>query len=389
VKVLFIGDAACSSGFAKASHHLLGVLRETCEVEVIGVNFRGDPHPDQKLYDIFPAMVGGDPIGVGRIKERLEANRPDLVVLQCNPWNVPTYLLRIPKEIPVVGIIAVEGKNCVGTQLNALKRAIFWTEFGRQEAIKGGMTIPSAVVPLGVDLDAFSPGDQLAARQALGLPEPCLDAFIVGNVNRNQNRKRLDLMIQYFAQWVLGAHITDAYLYLHVLPGSSTQCDCEQLAYYYGIGAGPNCRLIYAQPKDTFNGTTLAWLRDTYRAFDVFANTSLAEGWGLTAMEAMASRVPCVLPNNSAFGEWAREGALMVPSPMEGLMPDVKTMIGWVPDKLAWIEAVNRLYHSRDLRQITAQKGLDLVSRPEYRWEAIGRRFAEEIRTCLPVLAQV
>src|SRR6185369_8469021 len=217
-RLLWVGDAAVGSGFGKATTRILRNLVERFSVYVIGVNYRGDPH--EEAYHIWPAILGGDVIGIGLLRRQMARIRPDVVVLQANPWNIPAYM-KVLTDMhytgAVVGIIAVEGANCVGKDLKGLDKAIFWCEFGQREA--RGWEGKSAIVPLGVDLDFYKPGDKIEARKALGLPEECINGFILGNVNRNQTRKRLDLTIQYFAEWYHRAGKPNAYVYMHCLPG--------------------------------------------------------------------------------------------------------------------------------------------------------------------------
>lgn len=376
--LLWIGDAACGSGFGRATHHILPYAQEQFNVSAIGVNYKGDPHKEP--FDIYPAWAGGDQLGMRRLKELVPKLEPDLIAIQSNPWNIPHYLQALKDACagapmpPVVGIIAVEGKNCRGTQLNQLARAIFWNEFSKQEAIKGGMKIPASVVPLGVDLDTFSPGDKHEARAFLGLPIP-RDSFIVTNVNRNQTRKRLDLSVKYFAEWIQTRKVDNAYLYLHVLPGSTIKCELDQLAGYYGVQG----RLILAEPRDVFNGAPTEYVVATYRACDVQINTGLGEGWGLTSMEGMACHKANIVGDYAAFGEWAKDAALLVPCSEEGIMPDVQNMIGAAPDRQPFIEALDMLYRFPDVRERYAQAGFDRVSEAQYRWDTIGRAFANEI----------
>lgn len=377
--LLWIGDAACGSGFGRATEGVLEHLKEHYSPSVIGINFRGDPpYPP---YPVYPAWVGGDALGLGRLNELMPKIRPDLVVIQSNPWNIPVYIARLRDALKgqpmprVVGIIAVEGKNCRGHQLNQLDRAIFWNEFSRKEATAGGMNVPSSVIPLGVDEKVFCPGDQTEARDKLGLAKVPKGAFIVGNVNRNQNRKRLDLSVAYFAQWVKEYGVRDAFLYLHVLPGSSSRCDCDQLAGYYGV----QDRLILAEPRDIFRGAPEEFVVATYRAFDVQITTTLGEGHGLTTMEGMACRTAQIAGDYAALGEWAKGGALLVRCPDEGVMPDVQNMIGAAPDRQEMIEALDELYRNPRERATYAQAGYDLVMQPRYRWEHIAQQFADEI----------
>lgn len=376
--LMWIGDAGCGSGFGKATHHILPLFKDF-NVSALGVNYRGDPHSEP--YPIYPAWIGGDALGLRRLKELVPKIRPDLVVIQSNPWNVPLYMDMLRQAMAgqplprTVGIVAVEGKNCRGHQLNLLDRAIFWNEFSRREATNGGMRIPSGVVPLGVDLETFKPGDKAAAREKLGLGSVPKDAFIVCNVNRNQNRKRLDLSIMYFAEWVKQKGIRDAYLYLHVLPGSSSRCDCDQLAAYCGI----QDRLILAEPKDIFLGAPIEYVVATYQAADVQITTTLGEGHGLTTMEGMACRTAQIAGDYAAIGEWGKDAALLVDCPEEGIMPDVQNMIGAAPDRQQMINAMDRMYRDVRLRETVAQAGFNRVSEPRFRWENIAAGFASEI----------
>lgn len=389
--VLFVGDHARSSGFGRASRGVLEILKATCNVVVLGINHRGDPLPPNVPapdYPVYPAWVpGGDGLGLRRMAEMVILHKPDLIVLQCNPWNVPAYQKTLHNNghgnIPVIAIVAVEGKNCIGTHLNQLKHAIFWNEFSRQEAVAGGFKRESSVIPLGVDIDFFNPGDRVEAREMLQISEVPKDAFIVLNVNRNQHRKRLDLTMIYFAEWIKTRGIDDAYLYMHVLPGSQVQLDLEQLGQYLKISR----RLILAEPLDIFNGAPDAFVRAAYRAANVQMSTSLGEGHGLTSMEGMACGTPQIGGDYSAFGEWGRGAMYLVPCDSEGVMPDVNGMIGGIPNKVETIEALDRFYSSPGIRQRFTDMGLARVREERFRWENIASEIARVITRTLAKVA--
>jgi D-inositol-3-phosphate glycosyltransferase len=377
-RLIFVGDAVCSSGFGKATHHIAQHLAENFELFAIGINYQGEPH--EEPYHIWPAYIGGDPIGVGQLRKLLPRLRPDVIVLQVNPWHVPPFMKVINDAVKsgakrpiVIGIIAVEGKNCKGSDMKGLDHAIFWTEFGRREA--RGWEGPSSIVPLGVDLDVYKPGDKIEARKAIGLPEDCFDAFILGNINRNQNRKRLDLSIQYFAEWYHAHGRPNAYLYLHALPGSSTQVDLDQLADYYGVQA----RMILPVFKDFFAGVIEKWVVTTYQTFDVGINTGLGEGWGLTTMEGMACGTPQIATRSSAVPEWAGDAVRLIPVSSWGVMPDVYTMIGGVPDAAESVKAIHEMYSNRGYREMMGRAALACVSDPRFRWPNVGAAFARAI----------
>lgn len=376
-KVLFIGDAACDSGFARGTHNYLEALLPTWDVVVLGLNYRGDQHPYP--YHIYPAWSGGDLFGIRHIHHVMGIEKPDLVIIQNDPWNIPAYMKQFDrlKHRPVMmGVIAVDGLNCRGWALKGLDHVVFWTEFARREAVKGGWDGSSSVVPLGVDLKTYYPSeDKVAARQALGLPDFTHNGWIVLNVNRNQPRKRLDLSLRYFAEWYhsRAAH-QNSYLYLHVAPTGDMGYDCDQLSAYYGLQG----HVILAQPE-VYHGSTEKELATTYHAANVVLSTTQGEGWGLTTLEAMACGIPTIVPDWAALGEWAKGAARLVECTQTSVNPNGVNVIGGVPGGNETVAELHKLFNDEELYNTTRGNGIRLAARPEFRWEHIGARFAEEV----------
>jgi glycosyltransferase involved in cell wall biosynthesis len=375
-KLLWIGDADVASGFARCTHKVLDVLRETWEVHVLGLNYGGDPH--DWPYPIYPCMPGGDGFGVGRTASLVNGLKPDVVIVQNDPWNVPMYLKKIG-NVPSIASMPVDGKNCRGNWLNGLTHAIFWTEFGRKEAQLGGYSGDSSVVPLGVDLEVYRRQyDPLEARKMGRLPEYTHEAYIVGNVNRNQPRKRLDLTVAYFAEWVKAFDVRDAFLFLHVAPTGDQGYDVSQLMKYYGLSN----RLILAEPEIGL-GISESGLNMTYSCFDVQISTTQGEGWGLTHMEGMACRVPQIVPDWAALGEWPGDTVVKVPCSEICVTPNHINAIGGIADRGEFIKALDLVYRDQNLRRSLAARGRELVVQPQFRWRAIGERFREVIDEAL------
>jgi len=386
-KVLFIGDAGCPSGFAKNTHGLLRSVdyRETpggpYDVMVLGINFNGDT-PTAYPYPIKSAMFGGDWSGQPRIAELLATFKPDVVIVQNDPWNFPSYLKRL-KDVPVIGIVAVDSLNCQGDKLNGLSLAIFWTEFGRQEAINGGYTGPSAILPCGVDLNIYKPQDRLTARKDVGLVGNLLDAFIVGNVNRNGPRKRFDLNIEYFAEWIATRNIHDAILYLQQAPTDDSGFDIEQLSNYYSkkYGVVLANHLLTAIPP-FWVGWSDQRIAQMYSMLDVMWSTSQGEGFGLPTIEGMACGIPQIVSDWAAYGDWAKDAAYLIPCTSTNTTPMLNT-IGGVADKQKTLEALDFFYTSKEIRNKYRDLGLKLANNPLYRWESLGNMFALMINEVL------
>jgi len=382
--MLWIGDAACPSGFAKATHNILETLRQYYYVTVLGLNYRGDPHPYP--YEIFSAGAGGDGFGIGRliwmcdyVKDKLGGL--DVIVIQNDGWNIPYYVqqLRMKKangeyafpehaQVPIVTIVAVDGKNFDGRWLDGVQHAIFWTQFALDEARAGGYKGPASVIPLGVDEKVFYPMPREEARKRL--PKEIRDMFIVGSVNRNQPRKRWDLLIKYFAKWINEEGVRDAYLFLHTAPTGDKGIDAVSLARYYGVVD----RLAVVTPE-VFYGVSEEVMAQTYNCFDVAVSTTAGEGFGLTTLESMACGVPQQLPGWSALGDWAGDHSCVIPCTATHVGPPYVNVIGGVPDEESFVRNLNLMYRDPQFRAGFADLALKCASDPRYRWENIGAAY--------------
>jgi glycosyltransferase involved in cell wall biosynthesis len=126
----------------------------------------------------------------------------------------------------------------------------------------------------GVDTSRFVPGDKMAARKALGLPE---SGIVVGMVASLQRRKRHREMIEAFEQ--CAARHENARLLLLGGDGPESGNVLRQIA------ASPQSKRIHwaGYQEDT---------RLFYQAMDLLAVPSVNEGLSNAALEAMASGVP-------------------------------------------------------------------------------------------------
>ena len=387
-KVLWVGDAACPSGFAQATHKALEGIVGDFDVVVLGLNYNGDPQfradgSRKWPYDIWTCFPGGDVFGYGRLLFMCDLHKPDVVVIQNDPWNIPLYTRSLRnteeyKNIPVVAIVPVDGKNCAAQALKDVDHAIFWTQFGLDEARDGGYVGPATVIPLGIDLDVFKPLDKAECRSRT-LPPAFDEKFIVGCVGRNQPRKRIDLTLAYFAEWVKTRKVVDACLMIHVAPtGDRNTINIKQLAAYYGIYD----RLILVEPE-VFYGIDESIMVDLYNCMDVAMTTTQGEGWGLTSMEAMACGVPLIAPEWSALGEWAKDYAWLVPCSSTIVGEPWVNVVGGIADRTRFIEALHRLYISPETRANNRQAGLECAAKPKYRWPNIASRINQVIKDTL------
>lgn len=376
--LLWIGDAVTQTGFARVTHNVCGRLAarqvDPWDVTVLGVNYNGDPH--DYPYKIFPAILGGDMWGIGRVANLIKSQRPDVVVVNNDPWNIAPYLGVIGGAVPAVAYMPVDAPNQpAAKQLANLSRAVAYTNFGRKELMLGGYMGRCDVVPHGVDTSVYRPleGGTAAAREKLQLSSKLpADAFIALNVNRNQPRKRLDLTIQYWTQWWINrGQPRNAYLYIHSA-NQDIGWNLLQLASYYGI----NQQFIITNPRMT---TVHCLLEEhmplVYNAADVGLSTTGGEGWGLTQHEGMACGLAQIVPKYSGLAEWCDGAVRFVDVSTYGATVNGINTIAGFPDRDGTIAALDELYDDREARRRYRELGLARATEPRFSWDAVAEQF--------------
>src|SRR5690606_25860479 len=136
------------------------------------------------------------------------------------------------------------------------------------------------VIPLGVDLAQFTPGDRGAARRRTGIPS---DERVILTIGRIEPLKGLDVLIESLAQMRDLDRVG-----LYIIGGDEhARPELERLAAIArGFGVQDHVHLLGARAHEE--------LADYYRAADIVAVPSFYESFGLVAVEAMACGAPVV-----------------------------------------------------------------------------------------------
>ncbi len=376
-KLFIIADAAVDTGFATVTHNIVNNLANQWDISILGINYYGDPHPIQKKAQLWSptGVTQGDVYGFSRVKSLLTNFNPDAVLVINDPWIAAEYT-DIWKNTPGVKVLytPVDAANIKPMFVDKINKGydhvVGYTQFGVDQLVRSGLTLPTNVIPHGVDNKTYYPLDKAAIRRDGGL-DP--DWFIVQVVDRNQIRKRIDLAFYYFAQWVT---MTDkperVKLYYH---GALMDegWDLGQLAKELGI----DDRLILSHKElSPAHGFPLEAMKLVYNVADVKLSTTMGEGWGLTTMESMACGIANIVPNYSALAEWANGGVLYTDiSDTPYFSTKGLNTRGGVPDMKSTIRALELLYRNDGERARIGKAGYDLVSQPKYSWSNVAKEF--------------
>ena len=161
----------------------------------------------------------------------------------------------------------------------------------RDELLGRGVSAPIAVVPTGVDLTRFRPGDAAAARWELGLDPRDVVVLYVGRLDREKSVDRILLAFERVAGTVPRARL--------VVVGDGTQGD--ELRRRAGRSAiSERVTFLGVRPHDT--------LPICYQAADLFVFASETETQGLVVAEAAACGLPAVAVAGPGCDEVVRDG---------------------------------------------------------------------------------
>jgi glycosyltransferase involved in cell wall biosynthesis len=147
------------------------------------------------------------------------------------------------------------------------------------------------VVPTGVPLHLFAPGDQHRARRSLGWPEEGRICLYVGRLDREKNVGRVIDAFGAVATAVSGSRL--------VLVGQGT----HEASLRRRADASPAAGRIHFR-----GGMSREALPSFYQAADLFLFASETETQGLVLAEAHACGLPAVAGRASGVDEVVRDG---------------------------------------------------------------------------------
>ncbi|WP_448626727.1 D-inositol-3-phosphate glycosyltransferase [Geodermatophilus sp. URMC 64] len=232
------------------------------------------------------------------------------------------------------------------------------------------------VVPPGVDLDRFSPGDRVAARRSLGIRE---DAVVLLFVGRIQPLKAPDLLLHAAARMLADEPGLRDRLEVHVVgapSGSGLEAprQLEQLAAALGI----DDLVRFAPPQPPHR------LAEHYRAADVAVVPSHNESFGLVALEAQACGTPVVAAAVGGLPTAVRDGISGVL--VEGREPaDYAAAIRSVLARRPFLAAGARRHAARFSWDRTAESLIEAYTAAA--GEMAARTAAAPARTLAPIRA--
>lgn len=217
------------------------------------------------------------------------------MTMQDIPLLDPAFLQKMKYWIPYVPIDKDPVPPAVLDRLRYAYKIITFSKFGQKALERYGYT--STLIEEGTDIELFKPGDKIAARKTMGLPE---DRFMFGMVAANKEnppRKGFEEALLAFKQF----HDThpEAALMIHSQQqspgGFPIQAYVQHLKLTDSVFFMDNYHAVFMSDSKTVN--------TEMNAFDVLLHPSQTEGFGLTVIEAQAAGTPVIVNNCHSMPE--------------------------------------------------------------------------------------
>lgn len=310
-----------TTGYSKVSHNLLKQLTTLHPiVKVFHFGFQRSPvrapTPIRPLENVvqYDAAANEEPrqqgFGFNKIAEYVDTVNPDIVFIYNDPIVVNQFLeslKNVPKTFKTWVYLDQVYEGCDQGLLRNIEaqsdRIFCFTPKWKQYLLSRIPTTekPIDVLEHGVDMTVYkrSPdSERIATRKMLNVPG---DATVFLNVNRNSQRKRLDLSVMAFTRLLhknpelplymvfvttmnpqAGAHYNPVQIYLNELKSLGL----DPLKY------GQRVICVDNAPPKMLDDKTIAAI---YSACDYGINTANGEGFGLCQLEHMACGGPQVV----------------------------------------------------------------------------------------------
>lgn len=321
------------TGFGRSSRHVLNALHAAGhEITQLAVNADTSTLQQIPWRTFVPQDRANDPYGIHDLDLVLNAGRFDAFWTTFDP-EIPWFMQPPGQQSPIQKILAIRQNNpgfkmagwfpVDGGPLSDNEMAILglapifdapvtmsphvydlvdWTV-----KLRGGRTLDMdgfkqrlRVIPHGVDSDALRIPTDEQRREAKRVHGFNPDAFVVLQVERNQQRKQnylgLEVMELLFKrQPDLRGKVV---LYQHMAPdeennGCRVGFNLPELAWRYGLQPG---RDVFWSPGFVPEQA----MQGVYDCADAFLSVSTGEGFQYPAWEALACGIPIVVPNDSA-----------------------------------------------------------------------------------------
>ena len=339
------------TGYSKVSYHMIQALSKLPWLEVIHYGFQKMPGvpPTYRPYpsnvevidaaatekkEAFPPAQG---FGFQALPDTIRKKQPHVVMI----FNDMSVVTKFTEEIRKSGIprnfklwLYVDQVYTMQHQayLDVINRdadlVFAFSNYWKKCLKDQGITRPLDTILHGFDSSQYFSIPKEIVRKQLGIPN---DAFVIMNMNRNQPRKRYDILIMAFVELLVKYPTKPIFL--------MCICDKGDKGGWWLFELFQRELKLRNIPIEQFGGRLMVSAQDMsfkdedinmfYNLPDIGINTAEGEGWGLCQFEQMGVGVPQVVPDIGGFKEFcSSENTVLVKPKHRYYLPSVYSPVG-------------------------------------------------------------
>jgi glycosyltransferase involved in cell wall biosynthesis len=337
------------TGYSRVSHNLLKQLSKVPEISLSHYGFQKIPQditnyrPYPPNVDVIDAAQTEKPpgsqqgFGFSGLPDAIRRKKPHVVMIYNDMSVIAKFLEEIRKSgLPRTFKIWLYVDQVYNCQLQGFidiinrdaDRVFAFTSYWKKCLKDQGVNRPVDIITHGFDKQLYFTVPRDMIRKQMGLPT---DAFIMMCLNRNQPRKRYDILIMAFVELIVKNPQKPLFLLC--------VCDKGEKGGWWIFELFQRELKLRNVPVEMFSNRLLLssqemTFRDEeinlfYNVSDLGISTSDGEGWGLCNFEHMGVGVPQVVPDIGGFKEFCSPSDTVLVKPKNRYyLPSAYSVVG-------------------------------------------------------------
>jgi glycosyltransferase involved in cell wall biosynthesis len=336
------------TGYSKISYGILQELSKDSSLDLIHFGFQKHPQipsdfrPYPSNVDVIDAASLETPLeqgfGYKVLIDTVKKKNPHIIMI----YNDMAVITRFLEEIRKVGlsprpfkiwiycdqVYDYQHQGMIDIMNRDVDRIFTFTPYWKKQLKEQGVTRPLSVLRHGFDPRVFFTLPRDIARKTLKLPE---DALVIMTLNRNQPRKRYDIMLMAFVELII-KNPNKLIILLCI-------CDKGEKGGWWLFELFVRELKKRGAPIEQFGNRLMISSQDMafkdedinilYNIADIGISTADGEGWGLCTFEQMGVGIPQVVPNLGGYKEYcSQENSMMVEPKYRYYLPSVHSPVG-------------------------------------------------------------
>jgi glycosyltransferase involved in cell wall biosynthesis len=393
-----------TTGYAKVSYGLLKELNKYSDwlkvthyaIQGMGIDITKRAYPNEiNVIDVIQIendVVKNGGFGVRELPSVIQQLNPHIVMIYNDLGVICKYIEEIRRQIVrrsfklwvyLDQVYESQPTEMIDVLNRDIDRIFCFTREWKDILKQQGVNRPVDVMTHAFESSFFKPIPKHIARESIKLPQ---DSFIYLSLNRNQPRKRLDILIMAFVELIVKYPMKQLYL----------MCICDK-----GDKGGYPLFDIFGRELqlrgasiDIFGGRLLVISKDCcytddeinmfYNLSDCGVSAADGEGFGLCAFEQMGVGVPQVLSNVVGYREYceSNKNSILVDPSIRAYLPIGFCSVGGevkLIDYKLFAKAMETYMLDETLRSIHGKAAREKVL--EYTWTKATKTFIKRLQT--------